>query len=353
MPIKKEYQPIYDKFYEQLSTPTAAEKTFLKWATKKGIDPYEIMPIESKSLTFTTDQLSISTKSELGEEKEHYITGYISTSDLDGVNDIVTGKCLDDMTKQINSGNVKLDIEHEAYKNDPTTIPIGKITQAVRDTKGILIKAVLNRYTPRFKEIWHSLKSGFLDAFSITFRTIPSGFSKKTVNGVETRLLNKVDLLNVALTGNPCNKHAKIKEVFAKSLSTQEVNKMTKKELKEDEPVVEPVAEPAKDEPAPTAPAEDAPKEDTEAKDVEVVESKSMSDLLTEVKSLGEKVTSLEEQLDQKGKLSEEIKSLTEKVATVEAKMKKPVFKAVPADLPTKEQEAKALKTQDGFLSKI
>jgi hypothetical protein len=46
------------------------------------------------------------------------------------------------------------------------------------------------------------------------------------VDGVKTRILNGVELLNVALTGNPVNPECKMTEVFTKSLNDMEEIKM-------------------------------------------------------------------------------------------------------------------------------
>ena len=54
-----------------------------------------------------------------------------------------------------------------------------------------------------------------------------------------TRLLNKLKLLNVALTGNPANQSCKIQNVFMKTLEEEKGDIMTE-EIKA-EPVVAPV----------------------------------------------------------------------------------------------------------------
>ena len=81
--------------------------------------------------TFYTDKLVFNIESK-SNSKEHYITGYISTEDKDLYNDMVTRDCMENMLVQIKSGNVKLDIDHEAYKKggDSKIIPIGKIIDA-------------------------------------------------------------------------------------------------------------------------------------------------------------------------------------------------------------------------------
>jgi chemotaxis protein histidine kinase CheA len=75
---------------------------------------------------------------------------------------------------------------------------------------------MLNKHISRFNEIKGSIKVGFLDAFSIAY--IPVKSIMETRNGQEVRRLEKLNLLNVAFTGNPVNTEAKMINVFAKSL---------------------------------------------------------------------------------------------------------------------------------------
>ena len=178
---------------------------------------------------FYTNDAVYSVETKDNGEKSYYVTGHISTADMDLVNDIVTDKCMDDMLVQIKSGNIKLDVEHEAFKDGAkkiNKIPIARIVDAKRDSKGIYIKALINDSSPDFKSVWGSLKNRFLDAFSITYKAID--YINKVIDGVTVRLLNKITLLNVALTGNPVNPHATMDKVFIKSLEesimTDELN---------------------------------------------------------------------------------------------------------------------------------
>jgi flagellar biosynthesis GTPase FlhF len=162
---------------------------------------------------------------ELKEEgKDFFVEGYVSTSDLDLVNDVVTKSCILDMAEQMKERTIKLDIEHESFRgnNDveveinKTIIPAAKIDDFLVDKKGLKIRGMLNRHIPRFEEVKGSIEDGFLDAFSIAY--IPTETKPETRNGQEVRLLNKVNLLNVAFTGNPVNTHSAMTNVFAKSL---------------------------------------------------------------------------------------------------------------------------------------
>jgi HK97 family phage prohead protease len=231
---------------------------------------------------------------EIKDGKKYFITGYISTKDRDIYNDIVTENCLNSMLQQINFKNIKLDFEHEAWREEnPAINPVGKIIEATKDEKGIFIKAQLNSNHSRFKEVWGSIKDGFLDAFSIAYKA--TNYSHKVIDGVKSRLLDGVELLNVALTGNPVNPACKMANVFMKSL---EENKMT------DEDVKAPEEEPVEEE--------------------EVVEEKSE---VTELKSqLEEKSKEFEKQLELKSSEIEEkaktIASLKKKLQETEAEVK-------------------------------
>ncbi len=167
-------------------------------------------------------------------KKRFFAKGAFSSDHLDLVNDICTEECLESMVAQIKAGSIKLDFEHEAFRGDSnqeveinkTRQVLGKAISAVRDgrfaeatwefnenykktdTKGNIVIA--------FKEIKQDVERGFYDAFSIAF--IPTKTIMKTIDGEKVRLLDDVRLLNVALTGNPVNTAAQIRNVFMKSM---------------------------------------------------------------------------------------------------------------------------------------
>ena len=158
------------------------------------------------------------------EEGNFFVEGYISTSDLDLVNDIVTKECILDMAEQMKNRTIKLDIEHESFRGgneveleiNKTIVPAAKMVDFSVDNKGLKVRAMLNKHTPRFNEVKGSVQDGFLDAYSIAF--IPEKERSVVKEGQNVRMLDKIRLLNVALTGNPCNTHATMTNIFAKSL---------------------------------------------------------------------------------------------------------------------------------------
>jgi hypothetical protein len=208
-----------------------------------------------KPATFVFYSSKIEAKSIDDNGKTRYfVKGYVSTGDLDLVNDIVTKSCKDDIHDQFLNRNVKLDYEHETLRKSKgeddidmriglTKSPLGKRIDALKDSKGNFIEFELNpswkKYDAKgnviktFDEVWNEIKSGFLDAFSIAY--VPVRTQSKNINGLIARLLDKINIVNVGLTGNPVNPGASMAEAFTKSLEylTSE-GKMQKKSFDKD-----------------------------------------------------------------------------------------------------------------------
>jgi len=216
-----------------------------------------------KSFKFLTNSLEHEVVGLKGE-REYYVTGHISTDEIDRSNEVVTREAMNEMVVQIKAGNVKLDVEHSTFMGE-NDIPVGKIVDAGIDEQGVWVKCVLNKAHNRFNEYWQSIKSNFLDAFSIAYKV--KDYAEEVVNGVKVTLLKSIELLNVAITGNPVNRGAKMTESFYKSLKYIEENKIKGETIMVDEnvespaPVAEPVVEPKQEVevsepvPEPAAPA--------------------------------------------------------------------------------------------------
>ena len=194
-------------------------------------------------------------KIELKEEGENFfVEGHISTSDLDLVNDIVTKDCIMDMANQMRERTIKLDIEHESFRGNSdlemeinkTIIPAAKIDDFLIDRKGLKVRAMLNKHVSRFNEVKNSIKDGFLDAFSIAF--IPLEAKHEIREGHEVRMLDKINLLNVAFTGNPVNTQSTMTNVFAKSLEFLDQKAKPKKPKPQPDPHKEPEEDEEEDE---------------------------------------------------------------------------------------------------------
>ena len=165
---------------------------------------------------------------------EYWIEGYISTGDIDLVNDIVTKNCMDSMLAQFDMRSIKLDFEHETFRGknemeaetNKTRIPLGKAMNKDKDPKGVKVAWKLNDTWKKFdekgnvvmdfKEIWKNVEEEYYDAFSIAY--VPTKTAIIERDGKSIRLLDDVNLLNVALTGNPINPMATMTSVMAKSL---------------------------------------------------------------------------------------------------------------------------------------
>lgn len=177
----------------------------------------------------------IEVKSENGD-KDFFIEGEISTIHQDTVDDIVSDIAQDDMVNQLNSFDITMDIDHETFRDDQgnmlpnpkNLIPVAKVVDAKRTGEGTYVKAILNQAHPQFTKILDSIKKGFLHSFSIAFTPVKA--ITKIINGVKTRVLDKLNLLNVAITGVPVNKNATF-SLVTKSYFQQ---KMTEEKKLED-----------------------------------------------------------------------------------------------------------------------
>lgn len=234
MPKTIHGRPVDEEKWDKAKKLAAEEGRYGDWEYTMGIYKRLVgmKNIESKSYSFLTDSIGFE-EVEYKDGKKHYVTGYISTKDIDLYNDLVTERGMADMLHQLKSKKIKLDVEHEAWRDNPNILPIGKIVEAKMDKKGIWVKAELNSASPSFKSVWESIKNGFIDAFSIAYKA--TNAVKRIVNGIEVRLLNGLQLLNVALTGNPVNPSAKIMNVMTKSLNELPAECINEEELKMEE----------------------------------------------------------------------------------------------------------------------
>lgn len=184
--------------------------------------------------------------------KEYFVEGYISTGDIDLVNDIVTKDCMNSMLNQFSDRTIKLDFEHETFRGkskldaeaNKTRIPLGKAVSQKQDSKGVIVKWQMNptwkkfdekgNVTMTFKDVWDNVETEMYDAFSIAY--VPTSTKSIDREGKSIRLLDHVNLLNVALTGNAINPAATMTAVMAKSLEfmkDQEGDNMENIEIKD------------------------------------------------------------------------------------------------------------------------
>lgn len=286
-----------------------------------------------KLFVFYSDKLNYST-SETKSGKSYFVEGHIATGDLDLVGDIVTKGCMDDMTEQFDDRIIKLDFEHEAFRGksqteaeiNKTRMPLGKAIDRTRDTKGVMVKWQLNptwkkfdekgNVVMTFKDIWSNVEQGYYDAFSIAY--IPTKTASSSVGGKDVRLLDRVNLMNVALTGNPINQSAKMTAVMAKSLEYLNSKNKDGENMEEIKELKDQI---------------DALKEEMKSKETEI------TDLKSKVKATEEKDDSEEDNDDGKEKKPEG--KSAEETAMLEVKSE---LKSLKDDAEKKNKEIKELK---------
>jgi len=290
--------------------------------------------IENKSFTFHTDGIGFEVVIDSKGKKGYFVTGHISTPDVDLVNDLVTEEALDDMLHQITTRDkpFKIDVEHETIDTENgiirNIIPVGKIISAKRDAKGLWVRAKLNPALDRFHELWGSLETGFLDAFSITFRVADRTF--RMINGIKTRILHRLNLINIALTGVPINAQAQIMDVFAKAVKhdaqvSKKLEEKTMAEIdKKDEKAVH--ADEEKKKAAEKAAAAEKAHRDEEEEEEEEKKKSETKAALAEIKS------QLEDLKKDNVELREELKAL----------QNEPVLKSPAPEVKAAEESAKA-----------
>jgi len=208
----------------------------------------------NKPFVFYSDKIEAKSYFDQKAKKKKYsVKGYVTSGDLDLVNDILTKGCMKDIDSQMGGRVLKLDYDHETIKGKSdldkklalTKSPLGKQISKGIDAKGNYVEFELNEnwkqfdakgnITKSFSEIWAEIKGGFLDAFSIAY--VPVKTASKSINGVVARILDKVNVINIALTGNPINPAASMTSVMAKSLDylkNQEDGNMQKKSYDKD-----------------------------------------------------------------------------------------------------------------------
>ncbi len=296
--------------------------------------------MDLKEYSFKTESIayqSIETKS----GRKFFVTGYLSVPEVDVYNDLVTEKCFKSMLEQISSQSIKLDYEHEKWRDNETLLPVGKIIEGSIDDRGLFIKCELNKNSPKFKALWGSIKDKFIDAFSIAFKPIKTVM--KTIDGVQVRVIDDLKLLNVALTGMPVCEGAKMtgfgmKSVFLKAINELEqfeenyaiIEKsklgdktMTEKELKSEEKIEEQTKEESKEESKVEEKTEESKVEENKVEeksyDKEIAELKSsMEKVLEENASVKAELKALKEAPVMKSKVEEkpEVKSQEEKLSS-------------------------------------
>lgn len=138
------------------------------------------------------------------DSKAYEIEWYASTKDKDRMNDIVEPSAFENTLKQYMTNPIVL-LQHDMDK------PIGNVTEASIDDKGLFIKAKITEDTDG---VFSKLKNGVLRTFSIWYRV--NDF--ETMENVDsewnysyTNLIKDLELFEISLVSVPANPFALVK----------------------------------------------------------------------------------------------------------------------------------------------
>jgi hypothetical protein len=162
---------------------------------------------------FFSDKIEIKSHLKDGIEK-FYLTGVVSSSNKDLGYDIVSERALGQLVETLNTKPIKLGYDHqEILTGRPTMVPIGKsingTSKLIENGTKAYAEFELNDSLSIFPEIKNSLERGFLDAFSVEYRTneaIPAIEHKGTADS--PRYISSWDVVGMAVTGRPMNPDA-------------------------------------------------------------------------------------------------------------------------------------------------
>lgn len=276
-------------------------------------------------------------------EKHYFIEGYVSTIDEDLSLETVTKSAQMDILDQVRDRTITMDAEHEIFYDDAgnpkykpsSPIPLGKIVNAEIRQKGVWVKAELNPHTDRFDNVWKSILKGFVHSFSVAF--IPIQAVKQKVNGIMKSFVERLNLVNITLTGNPMNPNATFTPVMKTAAlgldSFMEEIKMSEKAIvkadSEEEMEKKPKKSEEEDKEELKKKADDETKEEEESE--EEKEKKKKLKKKKEDEEAEEKEKEAKEEEEEKVKtkalindLQANLKALQDKVEALEAK---PVMK--------------------------
>ena len=173
----------------------------------------------------------------LKSDKRYYVAGMVSTISPDLANDVITMDAQKQLYTQIKSaidkgGFITGDLEHMVFYDEKgqalefpkvrdergnLIIPEIKFVDVELKSNGVWAKAEVNRYHPNFRTIWKSIEEGFLNGFSIAVRPLEK--ITKRLNGVMTDFVSSLKLINITLTGTPCNTDATMAPVLKSYLN--------------------------------------------------------------------------------------------------------------------------------------
>jgi len=215
---------------------TDEERARIAWSAVKQKYHKKGDKWESKGETVFEDEVESELLEFKSEGGKHYFKGYLSTFDIDNVNDLVTPECMKDMLDQINSGvsgfvrSIKGSPDHDVYHmGDQQRVPISRITSGRLDNKGLFIEGMFNEEHPEFKSVWNQVENGFLDGLSIEYK--PMDFAYRNIGDKKVRVLNRVRLSGYDHTPRPANPYSKLTDFFVKSIELADAEEEIKSDI--------------------------------------------------------------------------------------------------------------------------
>ncbi len=178
------------------------------------------------------------------DENEFYTRGFIATTHIDDVGDMVPKSTLDSWATQINENKTEtatVSIHHD--RDDVNLIAMGenaKVEKLDDGEFGLWVETHYNKTHPDFEDTKYQIDKDFITNYSIEYNTDDNNTThKEQINGEWVRVLDPTTELvgyGLASPRTAVNKEAKLYKEIIKINKTQEVNKMDKKE---DEKTVE------------------------------------------------------------------------------------------------------------------
>jgi len=284
--------------------------------------------------------------------KKYTIEGYASTINEDLSQEYVTKSAQMDILDQIKGRLITVDVEHEVWYDDKTgkpiskpnsVIPVARVIDAELREKGVWIKCEFNESAPKFKNVWDSIVNGFVHSFSVAFYPVEA-VRRKVGDGIKS-FVNRLNLVNITLTGNPCNPEARFTPVM-KTISDEfntnsfidksEETNMSEVETKTAESEIINITE--TDANIKVQAPENPEKESEKAKDTEADDNVKDDEEDEDKKAKKKAIEELAILKKQNEELELKLKSLTEKVNVLE---KTPVMKAIQEPMVITKENAK------------
>ncbi len=159
--------------------------------------------------------------SDTNEGKSVYVEGFISAPIKDLENEEISEDALQKIVRELtNPPYNKVFLEHAPFKqNTPAIekIPIGIIEESEFKNGKPWVRVKLNKAHPLYETVKQSLKEGFLDAFSISFKPL------KTKKQGSKTIITDLQILEVSLVGLPANPEATVERVYEKQFTPDKI----------------------------------------------------------------------------------------------------------------------------------